>query len=1063
MRNILLLVIFFLISTFSNATHIVGGSLTYEHLGGSSYNVKLKLYRDCDPSSVNFPNSVRVEVRLGSGGTTANTSLDFVMPRLGRTVLDPQIDTCAVNPGICVEEAIFSKIVSLPPSASGYHLFVNYCCRNGSIVNITDPLNQGEAFNTYIPNMGTLLTNSSPTWTNFPPVFVCQGMDLNFNHAATDADGDSLVYSLYTPYIGYDYGSADWNTFFPTFSAASPPDNIQFSEVPWEPGFSANNPLNAVSGNNITISNTGLLSGVPEAIGQYVVGIKCEEYRDGVKIGVIVRDFQFNVVYCPPLKEAAIAPITACSGLAVQFQNASTNGANGFFWDFGDLSVTTDTSYSENPSYSYPAQGDYLVTLIAQEGTQCADTATYLLKVAGVTASMPALDSTCINTTVNFTENSVPTNTTINSWQWDFNSTGSSNVPNPSYAFQNSGDLDVTLIVGTDAGCFDTITEQIFIQGLPTVNVGPDTTACFNNPNIQLNGVITNAGGGFWVGDGGTFNPNTTDLNANYDPAAGELATGFSELVLSSTDNGFCPSSQDTLVITYIAGPTVDAGPDIQVCKDTASVPMAGSVQFAGGLQWYTLNGTGTFDDINDPNTLYNPSTADTSLGAIRIYVRSIINGNCFEALDSLELTFFDPPTVGIVADDTLCTGKLAYLNSNSTTGNGYWETFGDGAFMPDTSVTTSYTHGVNDEANGDVTIVFHSLDNGGCQVKRDTFLLQIIPSPDPQFDFTTECFGTPTVFTNNSTAPDPIAGYSWEYQGTEFSTDANPAYVIPAEDTSDITLIVTSTNGCIDTLIQPVPVNYLPQVAFSTPAPCLNGGTEYFDNTVVPDGTATGWAWSFGDSETASTQNVFHQYPSAGDFNVQLVVTSNHGCVDSLTQTITILPGPDAAFVADPSTAYVFQEINFTDQTVSPEPIISWDWDFGDGQFDNNQNTTHDYENGGQFEVILIVEDDQGCIDTAKNIVNIFLPPLVPTGFSPNGDLENDVLFVYGGPFETLSFKVYNNWGEVIFESNDQSIGWDGTYKGIEQPIGVYVWTVDATTSDGSEHELSGDTSLIK
>lgn len=1063
MRNLLLLTIFCFVSTLTFATHIIGGSLTYEHLGGSSYNVKLKLYRDCDPSSVDFPGSVRVEVRLGTGGTTADTGLDFVMPRLGRDTLDPQIDTCAVNPGICVEEAIFSKIVSLPPSASGYHLFVNYCCRNGSIVNITNPLNQGEAFNTYIPNMGTLLTNSSPTWTNFPPVFVCQGMDLDFNHGATDADGDSLVYSLYTPYIGYDFGSANWNTFFPTFSAAAPPNNIQFTSVPWEPGFDADNPLNAVSGNDITISNTGLLSGIPEAIGQYVVGIKCEEWRDGVLIGVIVRDFQFNVVYCPPLKEAAIAPVTACSGLAVQFTNNSTNGANGFFWDFGDLSVTTDTSYSEDPSYSYPAQGDYLVTLIAQEGTGCADTATYLLQVAGVTADLPLLDSACINTSVNFTENSVPTNSTINYWEWDFNGTGTSNVPNPSYSFPNSGDLDVTLVVGTDAGCFDTITEQIYIQGLPTVNVGPDTTACFNNPNIQLNGVITNAGGGVWVGDGGTFTPNTSNLTASYDPSPTELTAGSSQLVLSSTDNGFCPSSQDILVINYIAGPTVDAGPDIQACKDTAYVEMNGSVQFAGGLQWYTTEGTGTFDDINDALTNYNPSTGDTTLGAITIYVRSIFNGNCFEAIDSLELTFFDPPTVGIIADDTLCTGKLAYLNSNSTTGNGYWETFGDGTFLPDTSVTTAYTHGVNDETNGTVTIVFHSMDNGGCRVIRDTFDIEVIPSPDPQFDFTTECFGTATAFTNNSTAPDPIAGYSWEYAGAEFSTDTNPSFIIPVEDTSDISLIVTSVNGCIDTLTRAVPVNYLPQVDFSTPAACLNGGTEYFDNTIIPDGVATDWAWDFGDSQTANTQNVYHQYDAAGDYNVQLTVTSEHGCVNSLTQLITILPGPTAAFSTDPATAYVFQEIAFTDESTSPQPIISWNWEFGDGDVDNNQNTSHDYENGGQFEPILIVEDNQGCIDTAKNIVNIYLPPLVPTGFSPNGDLENDILFVYGGPFDDLVFKVYNNWGEVIFESTDQSIGWDGTHKGVEQPIGVFVWTVKATTSDGTVHEISGDTSLIR
>jgi len=111
----------------------------------------------------------------------------------------------------------------------------------------------------------------------------------------------------------------------------------------------------------------------------------------------------------------------------------------------------------------------------------------------------------------------------------------------------------------------------------------------------------------------------------------------------------------------------------------------------------------------------------------------------------------------------------------------------------------------------------------------------------------------------------------------------------------------------------------------------------------------------------------------------------------------------------------------------------------------------------------MLVVEDQNGCLDTTTTIVNIYLPPNVPSGFSPNGDNSNDFLFVYGGPYETLEFKVYNNWGEVIFTSNDASVGWDGTYKGVDQPLGVYVWTVRATTSDGTEHELSGDTSLIR
>lgn len=1051
MKHLLLPLIFLLVFSESKATHIIGGSLTYEHLGGSSYNVKLKLYRDCAPGNFAYPASVAINLRNGNGTTTGLAFTTFTMPRLGIVQLDPPLDSCAVDPGICVEEAVFSSIISLPPSATGYHLYWGVCCRNGSVQNIINPLNVTEMFHSYIPNNAVWLTNSSPSWVNFPPVFVCQGQDVDFDHAATDADGDSLVYSLYTPYQSNN----------PTFNANPIPNNIQFTPVPWEIGFSANNPLN-VSGTPLTINpQTGLLTGIPEDIGQFIVGIMCEEYRDGVKIGVIVRDFQFNVVACPPLREAGIGPISACDGNSVQMVNSSTPGAEDFFWDFGDGSPGVP---GVAPIHTFPGVGDYLITLIAQFGTICADTATYLLKVGGVTGDIHFIDSTCINTSVNFSETSVTDgNMVVNSWQWNFgDGSPGSTVPNPSHTFIASGDLDVTLIIGTDAGCYDTIVEPIFIQGLPNANVGPDTTACYDNPNINLNGIVTNATGGIWVGNGGTFTPSTTDLNANYNPSAAEIANGSTTVILSTTGNGFCPSNQSTLTITFIDGPTVTAGPDQQVCADTSSVPISASFQFSGGIEWYT-NGTGSFGNALNPNTLYFPSAGDVANDSVVIFVQTIINGNCFGTMDSLTIYFFQPPSISLVYPDTICANNPIGLVSNSTTGNGIWATSGDGAFVQDTSATTAYIHGPFDLATGTVQIWFQSTNNGGCQIQRDTINVAVIPSPIIDFDFSMECYGTPTVFSSDVNSVLPISGYSWIYDGNEFSTNPNPSFEMPDTGTNPVTLIVTVDNGCADTITVNVSTYYLPEVNFSTPAPCLNGGTQFYDETTVNGGAAVQWDWSFGDGSSSSDQDPLHLYGSAADYNVTLEVTSDQGCVNSLTQNITIYPGPNAAFNANPPFAYVFQPIAFTDESQSTFPIVNWTWEFGDGNGANTQNTSHDFSEGGDYEVLLIVEDDNGCIDTAKVIVNIYLPPLVPSGFSPNGDNSNDFLFVYGGPFETLDFKVYNNWGQVIFQTNDASIGWDGKYKDVDQPIGVYVWTVNATTTDGAEHNISGDTSLIR
>lgn len=112
-----------LVSGASFGTHIIGGEILYQHLGGSSYLLTCKLYRDCCPSCFTFPATVQINVRRGNG-TTPTPGL-YSLPIQGIALLNPPIDTCAFDPGICVEEAIFSSVVSLPGGVGGYHLWMS--------------------------------------------------------------------------------------------------------------------------------------------------------------------------------------------------------------------------------------------------------------------------------------------------------------------------------------------------------------------------------------------------------------------------------------------------------------------------------------------------------------------------------------------------------------------------------------------------------------------------------------------------------------------------------------------------------------------------------------------------------------------------------------------------------------------------------------------------------------------------------------------------------------------------------------------------------------------------
>lgn len=1057
MKKLLPLILFiFFLPFVSNATHIVGGSLTYEQLGGSTYRVTLKLYRDCKPGSAAFPNPVTIEVRRNCGGTAL---ADIVIPFPGASLVPPNIDTCAVNPGICLEEAIYTKVVSgLPPTAGGYDLYFQYCCRNSTLANIVSPLTAGETWFAHIPDNGVVIANSSPKWVSPPPVFVCQGLNMVVNHAATDADGDSLVYSLYTPYSD---PAPSWPGC--TFTA---------TPVTWSSTYGANNPLDATTPFSLTVSASGIINGIPPNLGQYVAGVRCEEWRNGVKIGEILRDFQFNVVNCPPLAVASFTSGGACNGTTITFTNTTSPAANTYLWDFGDGSPTSSVT---SPTHTYPALGSYVATLIINAGTPCADTFATAVNVSYIISDFTSDAPNCQGLPINFNDtSSVDPGSSIVSWDWNFGDGFTSALQDPTHVYGYGANFNVTLITTSAAGCKDTITYIVPIQGNPIANAGGDTISCTNNSTITLGGTILNATGGTWVGSG-LFNPTDSTLNATYTPTAAAIAAGADTLELFSYGNGFCPADTDQVIISFYAGPTASAGPDLFVCKDTAYVPACGSFTVAGGAVW-SSSGSGTFNNPNLACTQYTPSTADTAAGFVNLYYTTTLNGNCIASADTVLVTFTGTPVAAITSGDSSCASNPINLGAVVTTGSGIWTTMGTGTFSPsDTTLSGGvYLPSGADDTAGNVTLIFTSTNNGGCRSNADTINVTLIPSPTATFSSLNACPQDTVFFTDASTTTvGTVTSWSWNFGDSGTSSLQDPSHIYGTGGPFVVSLIVTSSNGCVDTMTQTLNVYEKPVANFTASGICLDDGTAYTDISTVGGGaTITTWSWSFGDlSAINTTQNPSHNFPSAGSYNTQLIVTSSQGCVDTVILPVSVLPGPAAAFTSDDFTGNVNQNINFTDQ--STNGAISWFWDFGDGSSDSTstlQNPSHVYGAGGFYDVCLIVTDVNGCTDTICQQEIISMPPDVPTGFSPNGDGENDIFYIYGGPFKEIEFRIYNNWGELIFESTDATqcgnhtcAGWDGKRKGVDQALGVYVYTVIGVTEDDKEHKISGDVTLLR
>ena len=347
--------LFGIICNDSFATHIIGGTLTYEHLGGNTYNIMLRLYKDCPSTS--FPATVSIEVHDSNGVYLSAINIPFP----GSTQIPNNIP-CVSSTGICVQEAVYSIVVNnLPARPGGYHLYTQMCCRSASILNIVNPLNTGDSWNTFIPDGTIYLQNSSPQWTGPLPIMGCTTVPLTLSFSASDADGDSLVHSWYTPYRGSDAPP-------PTY----PGNWIAFLPITWQSGYSQNNPCGGP--NWIINPTTGAVTGTPPNIGTYIIGVKVEEYRNGIKIGEIVRDWNFSVVNCIAPVAAFTTQDTICLGQTSSFANASS-GDSTYYWDFGVPISTVATSTFSNPAFTYTSAGTYIVTLVINPGQGfCADT-----------------------------------------------------------------------------------------------------------------------------------------------------------------------------------------------------------------------------------------------------------------------------------------------------------------------------------------------------------------------------------------------------------------------------------------------------------------------------------------------------------------------------------------------------------------------------------------------------------------------------------------------------------------------------------------------------------------
>lgn len=470
----------------AQATHYLGGEMTYAALGNNQYNVFVRIYRDChhgEPGAIDEDVPVFVSVFTGSGTRVQVMRLyaSSITNLLPGTLLGCLRES---DHGACVIYTECAGSVTLPPSADGYILVNDRCCMPADITNVNDANQMGIALRVTIPNTVSI-QNSSPTFRAAPPLRVCAGMPLTLDFGATDANGDTLRYALVEALRGTS-----------TYADPKPePYTSSLDPVPLAGGYTVEAP--AGLGNAVVLNaTTGLLTGTIYTPGTYLISVRASEYRAGSILGNVRRTYALQVVPCEQETDAAIVrddaaiaismgniSIIRCAGQrTVQFQNAST-GAVRYLWDFGDAGSSSDTSSLAEPSYTYPAAGQYSLTLIAY-GADCNDTLRTLVVMSD--DAVPVVDFSseisplCAGQSYYFNSAVADPTLPAQSFVWRFVATNGDGEAVMAYGtpvqytVSQPGTLHVQHSVITLGGCVGTVTRDVPVRD-GNVQVSNDT------------------------------------------------------------------------------------------------------------------------------------------------------------------------------------------------------------------------------------------------------------------------------------------------------------------------------------------------------------------------------------------------------------------------------------------------------------------------------------------------------------------------------------------------------------------------------------------------------------
>ncbi|MEI6265300.1 MAG: PKD domain-containing protein [Sphingobacteriia bacterium] len=404
------------------------------------------------------------------------------------------------------------------------------------------------------------------------------------------------------------------------------------------------------------------------------------------------------------------------------------------------------------------------------------------------------------------------------------------------------------------------------------------------------------------------------------------------------------------------------------------------------------------------------------------------------------------------------------------------WD-FGDGTAEQRTTIPT-ISHPYTSSGSYKVRLI--SIDSTTCNIADTSFVYIRTGIHKAINSFTANlqqpCADQTFEFNNSASLPTgapafTASSFMWNFgdgktQAAGYNTVLH-RYTNPGN--YEVQLILQDTNYCNapDTIRANIIVPSVIKAAFNygASAACTPVTIGFTNNST---GANNSYRWNFGDGNSSTQMNPSYRYSTPGTYTVQLIATDNNSCnkADTTTQTITLASSAQAVYSYSPQPPQPNTPIVFNNQSMNAS---SYKWLYGDG--DSLVSTAsvvkHIYNSTGNFNACLIAyNNNAGCLpDTACQTIKAFVTPLanLPNAFSPNGDGNNDILYIRGYGIAKMQWRIYNRWGNLVYESASPTAGWDGKYKGTLQAQGVYTYSLDIVFSSGEKLSKTGDITLLR